>query len=155
MGILRRKPRKDSGQQQAISTQLGEALHRQHAAHPSRSGSFLASVEALGTAPVIRQSAALPGRARSAAAAPAAGRRAARIPPHQILRSGSSADSALVRPDRTSPRLPLAPIAYKQPTGDVLQDTRAPVGGGEGNRWAVRLISAHQGFRTLSEERSC
>lgn len=33
--ILRRKPRKDSGQQQAISPELGEALRRQHAAHPS------------------------------------------------------------------------------------------------------------------------
>lgn len=35
VGILRRKPRKDSGQQQAISTSLGEALRRQHSAHPS------------------------------------------------------------------------------------------------------------------------
>lgn len=33
--ILRRKPRKDSGQQQAISPELGEALRKQHAAHPS------------------------------------------------------------------------------------------------------------------------
>jgi transposase InsO family protein len=33
--ILRRKPRKDSGQQQAISSELGEALRRQYAAHPS------------------------------------------------------------------------------------------------------------------------
>lgn len=33
--ILRRKPRKDSGQQQAISPELGEALRRQYAAHPS------------------------------------------------------------------------------------------------------------------------
>lgn len=33
--ILRRKPRKDSGQQQAVSLELGEALRRQHAAHPS------------------------------------------------------------------------------------------------------------------------
>jgi putative transposase len=32
---LRRKVRCDSGQQQAISTQLGEALRRQHVAHPS------------------------------------------------------------------------------------------------------------------------
>ena len=35
VGVLRRKPRKDRGQQQAISPELGEALRRQHAAHPS------------------------------------------------------------------------------------------------------------------------
>ncbi len=33
--ILRRKPRKDIGQQQAISLELGEALRTKHAAHPS------------------------------------------------------------------------------------------------------------------------
>jgi putative transposase len=33
--ILRRKPRKDSGQQQAVGTELGEALRQQYAFHPS------------------------------------------------------------------------------------------------------------------------
>jgi transposase InsO family protein len=35
VSVLRRKPRKDSGQQQAVGTELGEALRKQHAAHPS------------------------------------------------------------------------------------------------------------------------
>jgi putative transposase len=35
VGVLRRKPRKDSGQQQAIGAELGEALRRQYAVHPS------------------------------------------------------------------------------------------------------------------------
>jgi len=35
VNVLRRKPRKDSGQQQTIGTELGEVLRRQHAAHPS------------------------------------------------------------------------------------------------------------------------
>jgi putative transposase len=35
VGVLRRKLRKDSGQQQAVGTELGEALRKQHADHPS------------------------------------------------------------------------------------------------------------------------
>jgi putative transposase len=35
VGVLRRKPRKDSGQQHAIGVELGEALRKQYAAHPS------------------------------------------------------------------------------------------------------------------------
>ena len=35
VAVLRRKIRSDSGQQQALSAELGEALRRQHAAHPS------------------------------------------------------------------------------------------------------------------------
>jgi putative transposase len=35
VGVLRRKPRKDSGQQHAIGTEMGEALRQQYAAHPS------------------------------------------------------------------------------------------------------------------------
>lgn len=35
VGVLRRKPRQDSGQQQTISAALGEVLRQQHAAHPS------------------------------------------------------------------------------------------------------------------------
>ncbi len=35
VAVLRRKVRRDSGQQQAISAQLGEALRCQHTAHPS------------------------------------------------------------------------------------------------------------------------
>jgi putative transposase len=34
VAVLRRKIRSDSGQQQALSVELGEALRRQHAAHP-------------------------------------------------------------------------------------------------------------------------
>jgi putative transposase len=35
VGVLRRKPRKDSGQQHAIGVELGELLRKQYAAHPS------------------------------------------------------------------------------------------------------------------------
>jgi putative transposase len=35
VAVLRRKVRRDSGQQQALGAQLGAALRRQHAAHPS------------------------------------------------------------------------------------------------------------------------
>jgi transposase InsO family protein len=35
VGVLRRKLRKDSGQQHAIGTEMGEALRQQYAAHPS------------------------------------------------------------------------------------------------------------------------
>lgn len=35
VGVLRRKPRKDRGQQQAIGAELGELLRQQYAAHPS------------------------------------------------------------------------------------------------------------------------
>ncbi|HVT17942.1 MAG TPA: hypothetical protein VHQ90_17410 [Thermoanaerobaculia bacterium] len=35
VAVLRRKVRRDSGRQQTVGAQLGEALRRQHAAHPS------------------------------------------------------------------------------------------------------------------------